>query len=72
MGIAYTIQLPEESREKLEALGRLQHKPAEDVARDLLERALALASLQQIQSRLEPFARRAGYENEQDILDDIS
>ncbi len=72
MGFSYTIELPDASGATLEELGRRQHKPAEDVARDLLERALAAARLKQIQERLEPYARAAGCHDENNILRDIA
>lgn len=72
MARSLTIQLPDDSGDMLEEIGRRQSRSAEDVARDILERTLVVARLRQIRVKLQPQAEAAGFRGEQDILDAIS
>ncbi len=67
-----TIKLPDDSGQTLEELGRRQCRSAEDVAEDILERALAVARWRQNREQLQSRAEAAGFRSEDDILDAIS
>lgn len=72
MARSLTIEIPDDSGQTLEELGRRQNRAAEDVARDILERALAVARLRQLREELQGRAEAAGFRNEDDVLDAIS
>ena len=72
MARSLTIKLPDDSGETLEELGRRQCRSAEDVAEDILERALAVARWRQNREQLQSRAEAAGLQSEDDILDAIS
>jgi len=72
MARTITIQLPDESREALEELGRRQHRSAEDVAEDILQRYLAVSRWRKNRDRLQPRAEAAGFHGEDDVIDGIS
>jgi predicted transcriptional regulator len=72
MARSLTIQLPDDSGQTLEELGRRQCRSAEDVAEDILERALAVARWRQNREQLQSGAEAAGFRCEDDILDAIS
>ncbi len=67
-----TIELPDDFCQTLEELGRRQCRSAEDVAEDILERALAVARWRQNREQLQSRAEAAGFRSEDDILDAIS
>lgn len=67
-----TIRLPDESSETLEEIGRRQGRAPEEVAQDILQRALDVARLRQLRDQLRPQAEAAGFRSEDDILDAIS
>lgn len=66
------VKLPDDSGQTLEELGRRQCRPAEDVAEDILERALAVARWRQNREQLQSRAEAVGLRSEDDILDAIS
>jgi len=72
MARSLTINLPDDSGQTLEELGRRQCRSAEDVAEDILERALAVARWRQNREQLQLRAEAAGFRGEDDILDAIS
>jgi len=72
MARSLTIQLRDEAGETLEAIGRRQSRSPEEVARDILERALTVAELRQLREQSRPSAEAAGFRSEDDILDAIS
>jgi predicted transcriptional regulator len=72
MARSLTIKLPDDSGETLEEIGRRQHRSVEDVAEDILQRALAVARWRQNREHLQPRAEAAGFRSEDDILDATS
>lgn len=72
MARSLTIKLPDDSGQTLEELGRRQRRSAEDVAEDILQRALAVARWRQSREQLQSRAEAAGFRSEDDILDAIS
>jgi putative PIN family toxin of toxin-antitoxin system len=64
-----TIKLPDDSGQTLEELGRRQCRSAENVAKDILERALAVARWQQNREHLQSRAEAVGLRSEDDILE---
>ena len=69
MARSLTIKLPDDSGQTPEELGRRQCRSAEDVAEDILERALAVARWRQNREQLQSRAEAAGFRCEDDILD---
>ncbi|MEX2388798.1 MAG: hypothetical protein WD534_13045 [Phycisphaeraceae bacterium] len=66
------IQLRDDSTDTLEELGRRQHRRPEEVAQDILERAMSLARMRKLRDELRPQAEATGFKSEDDILDAIS
>ena len=72
MARSLIIKLPDDSSQTLEELGRRQCRSAEDVAEDILERALAVARWRQNREQLQSRAEAAGLRCGDDILAAIS
>ena len=66
------IKLPDDSGQTLEELGRRQCRSAEDVAEDILERALAVARWRENREQIQAGAEAGGLRCEEDILDAMS
>ena len=67
-----TILLGDDSNRTLEEIGQRQSRAAEEVARDIIERVLAVARLRELRKQLQPYAETAGYHSDDDIMDAIS
>lgn len=67
-----TIQLENELERTLKELAEETGMTPDEAARDALKRRLSLFRLRKRQNQLTGVARRAGYDNESDLLDDIS
>ena len=72
MARSLTIETPDESGQTLDELGRRQNRSAEEVALEILQRALAVVRLRQLRRELQPDAETTDYCSEDDILDAIS
>lgn len=67
-----TITLENELEQSLKELADESGMTPDEAARDALKRRLSLFRLRKRQAELEGVARRAGYQNEDDLLDDVS
>jgi len=67
-----TVQLPDELRAALEEIGRRQDRPAEEIAREIIEKALFLERFDQMRAEMQPFAQAAGFLSEEDIFRAVS
>ena len=67
-----TIQLPDSLRASLDEIGRRQHRPVEEVARQMIEKALFLDRLRQMRQELRPYAQAAGFNNDEDVFKAVS
>jgi hypothetical protein len=66
------IQLDDKLAGDLEEISEIERIPQNILVSDVLRRWLAVRWLKRSQERLGPIARAAGYNSEDDILNDIS
>ena len=67
-----TITLENSLEQSRKELAEESGMTPDEAARDALKRRLSLFRLRKRQTELEGVARRAGYKNEEDLLDDSS
>lgn len=67
-----TIRLSDESAQTLEALAQARGQSPEDVAQDLLKRAMAVARFRQLREQVRPYAESAGFYSDDDVFDAVS
>lgn len=63
-----TVNLPDQLGRKLEALSQSKHQPVDELVQDSIRRYVALEELHALRAELRPYAEKAGYNNEEDIL----
>ena len=63
-----TIRIPENLSRELKKLSRDKHQPVSDLVRDSLRRYVALEQLRSLRTTLRPYAEKAGFLTEDDIL----
>jgi metal-responsive CopG/Arc/MetJ family transcriptional regulator len=63
-----TVRFPEPLSRELKKMSRAKHQPVSDLVRDAVRRQMALERLQEIRSEVRPYAVKAGYLTEEDIL----
>jgi len=69
---AFTVQLPDTLRAALDEVSRRQDRTAEEVARDMIEKALFLERFDQMRAQMQPFAQAAGFSAEEAIFRAVS
>ena len=67
-----TIQIPDALRASLAEIGQRKHRPVEEVAREMLEKALWLERLRRLRQELRPYAQSAGFQTDDDVFKAVS
>ena len=63
-----TIRIPEPLNRELKKLSRSKHQAVSDVVREAIRRHVAIERLRAIRAEVIPYAQKAGYLTEEDIL----
>jgi predicted transcriptional regulator len=67
-----TLQIPDDLKEQLEALSRVQKRPASELVRESLRRYLAVESFKAIRAKTVPLAEAQGFLTDEDIFRVVS
>ena len=67
-----SVSIDEELLAKLEKAAKRQHTKRSELVKRALRQYLYLDDMQNIRSRLRPYAEKAGYFSDDDIYNDIS
>ena len=67
-----TLDIPDSLRTSLDELGRQKHLPVEELAREMLEKALILERFRQLRQELRPYAQAAGFNTDEDVFKAVS
>jgi len=67
-----TLQLPDPVQARLEQLSRDTGRPVEEVAQDMLEKAMFLERLRGVRRELRPYAEQAGFRGDDDVFRAVS
>jgi hypothetical protein len=66
------IAIPDSLRASLDEIGRQKDRPIEDVALEMLEKALFLERFRQLRQEFRPYAQKAGFQTDEDVFKAIS
>ena len=72
MNQTLTIRIPDEMREGLQELSRIENKPVSDIVRESLKRYLAVYRFRRLRNMVLPFAEAQGILSDEDIFGMIS
>ncbi len=67
-----TIRIPDDLKEDLLELSRMEDKPASDIIRESLKRYLAIHRFRQLRNMTLPFAEAEGILSDEDVFKIIS
>lgn len=67
-----TLRIPDDLKEQLEALSRVQKRPASELVRESLRRYLAVESFKALRQRTVPLAEAQGFLTDEDIFRVVS
>ena len=72
MNQTLTIRIPDDLKEGLLELSRIEKKPASDIMRESLKRYLAIHRFRQLRNMTLPFAEAQGILSDEDVFGIIS
>ena len=67
-----TIQLPDPLQARLEQISRTTGRPVEEVASEMVEKAMSLERLRELRRELRPYAEQAGFRTDEDVFRAVS
>ena len=67
-----TIQLPDPVQARLEQLSRESGRSVEELAQDMLEKAVRLERMRELRRELRPYAEQAGFHTDDDVFRAVS
>jgi predicted transcriptional regulator len=72
MNQTLTIRIPDDLRESLQELSRIETKPVSDIVRESLKRHLAIHRFRRLRNMTLPFAEAQGILTDEDVFSLIS
>jgi predicted transcriptional regulator len=72
MNQTLTIRIPDDLRESLQELSRIENKPVSDIVRESLKRHLAIHRFRRLRNMTLPFAEAQGILTDEDVFSLIS
>lgn len=72
MDTTLTIRLPEEMKESLQDLCKLENKALSDLVRDSLKNYLAIKRFRKLRAKTLPFAEASGFLTDEDVFEALS
>lgn len=67
-----TLRIPDDLKERLEALSRERQRPAGELVRESLRRYLAQEELRAMREKLRPYAEARGFLTDEDVFKVVS
>jgi predicted transcriptional regulator len=72
MNQTLTIRIPDDLRESLQELSRIENRPVSDIVRESLKRHLAIHRFRRLRNMTLPFAEAQGILTDEDVFSLIS
>jgi predicted transcriptional regulator len=72
MNQTLTIRIPDDLRESLQELSRIENRPVSDIVRESLKRHLAIHRFRRLRNMTLPFAKAQGILTDEDVFSLIS
>ncbi len=72
MNQSITIRIPEELKNELDELSKVEHKPVSDLVRESIRRYVAIHKFRQLRNMVLPFAEAEGILTDEDVFNIVS